>query len=29
MKSIPVAEVEIIGIINSLKSKYSSGYDEM
>jgi hypothetical protein len=29
MKTIPVTEAEIIGIINSLKSKNSSGYDEI
>jgi hypothetical protein len=29
MKIIPVTEAEVIGIINSLKSKNSSGYDEI
>ena len=29
MKTIPITEVEIIGIINSLKSKNSSEYDEI
>jgi hypothetical protein len=29
MKTIPVTEAEIIGIINSLKSKNSSGYDDI
>jgi hypothetical protein len=29
MKTIPVTEAEIIGIINSFKSKNFSGYDEI
>jgi hypothetical protein len=29
MKTIPITEVEIIGIINSLKSKNSLGYNEI
>jgi hypothetical protein len=29
MKTIPVTEAEIVGIINSQKSKNSSGYDEI
>jgi hypothetical protein len=29
MKTIPVTEAEIIGIINSPKTKNSTGYDEI
>jgi hypothetical protein len=29
MTPIPITEAEIIGIINSLKSKNSPGYDEI
>jgi hypothetical protein len=29
MKTIPITQVEIIRIINSLKSKNSSGHDEI